>query len=122
MDKEVKPKFNIPKADEKEVVNVSSGGIGDIKKKFEKIDQVLFGVMIAIVLSMVAIIVSVIGLFLDQMRANNLVYKEYSQKTESVEATQNANDVLLKQIKDLSEQNNKNQGLIIELQKQLLKK
>lgn len=115
MDKEIKPEINIPKADEKEIVNVSSGEIGNLKKKFEKIDQVLFGVMIAVVLSMIAIIVSVIGLFLDQMRVNNIIYKEYSQKTESVETTQKINQELL-------DQNTKNQQIIIELQRQLLNK
>lgn len=118
MEKETKPEINIPKANEKEVVNVSSGEIGNLKKKFEKIDQILFGVMIAVVLSMVAIIVSVIGLFLDQMRVNNLTYKEYSQKTESVETTQNTNEILLKQIKDLAEQNKQDREII----KQLLNK
>ena len=115
MDKDIKPEIDIPKAEEKEVFYPSSGRMGAIEKKFEKIDQVLFGVMIAVVLSMIAIIVSVIGLFLDQMRTNNLVYKEYSQKTESVETTQKTNEVLLKQIQDLAKQNNKNQETIIDL-------
>ena len=82
MDKAVKPEINIPKAGEKEVVMLPRGYLGEINKKFGKIDQVLFGVMIAVVLSMIAIIVSVIGLFLDQMRVNNVIYKEYSQKNE----------------------------------------
>ncbi len=117
MEKEVDPKIDIPKASEKEVVNVSSGEIGNLKKKFEKIDQVLFGVMIAVVLSMIAIIVSVVGLFLDQMRVNNVFYKEYSQKTESVETTQKTNEALLQEIKNLSNQSKQDREII----KQLLK-
>jgi hypothetical protein len=71
--------------------------------------------MLAVILSMIAIIVSVIGLFLDQMRFNSAVYKEYSQKTESVEQTHKINQ-------DLLDQNRKNQELIVELGKQILKK
>jgi len=103
MEKEIKPEINIPKADEKGIVNVSSGEIGNLKKKFEKIDQVLFGVMLAVVLSMVAIIISAIGLFLDQMRVNNITYKDYSQKIESVESTQRINQELLKQVTENQE-------------------
>lgn len=117
---EDKIQIKIPKANEKEVATLPSGEIGNIKKKFEKIDQILFGVMLAVVLSMIAIIVSVIGLFLDQMRYNNAAYKEYSQKTESVEMIQRTNEALLKQIQGLLEQNKTNQESIIELQKQLL--
>ena len=103
---------SIPKADENEVANLPQGYLGNINKRFEKIDQVLFGVMIAVVLSLVAIIVSVIGLFLDQMRFNNTIYKEYSQKTNSVEITQNLNKELLEEIKELSQQNKTNSQLI----------
>ena len=119
------PVIKIPKASDNEVVNILSGKDGinsNIPKRLDKIDQVLYGVMIAVVLSMIAIIISVIGLFLDQMRYNNTVYKEYSQKTESVETTQKTKEVLLKQIQDLLEQNKKNQESIVELQKQALKK
>ena len=118
MDKDIKPEIDIPKADEKEVFYPSTGRMGAIEKKFEKIDQVLFGVMIAVVLSMIAIIISVIGLFLDQMRVNNVIYKEYSQKTESVETTQKINETLFKQIQDLAEQNKQDREII----KQLLNK
>jgi len=108
-------KIEIPKVEEKEVSVISSGEIGSIKKKFEKIDQVLFGIMLAVVLSMIAIIISVIGLFLDQMRFNNTTYKEYSQRNELIENMQKINQELL-------QQNKSNQEAIIELQKQLLLK
>ena len=112
---EDKIQIEIPKADKKEILTISKGEFGDVKKKFEKIDQILFSITIVVVLSLAAIIISVIGLFLDQMRYNNVAYREYSQKTESVEMTQKINQELL-------EQNMKNQELIIELQKQILKK
>lgn len=108
-----KPSINIPKAQDNEIFNVGSGEFGNIKKKFEKIDQVLFGVMLAVVLSMIAIIVSVIGMFLDQMRYNNAAYKDYSQKVRSVTETQAMNQFLLGQ-------DEKNQQLILELKKQIL--
>jgi len=59
-------------------------------------------------------VIYVTGIFLDQIRYNNAAYKEYSEKTESVEQTQKINQELL-------EQNKQNQETIIELQKQILK-
>lgn len=113
-----KPTIKIPKANDNEVINIppGKGGVNSgVNRRLDKIDQVLFGIMIAVVLSMIAIIVSVIGLFLDQMRANNLFYKEYSEKIESVENTQKTNEILLKQIQDLSEQNKQDREIIKQL-------
>lgn len=110
-----KPSISIPKANEDEVVNIppGKGGINSsVNQRLDKIDQVLYGVMLAVVLSMIAIIVSVIGLFLDQMRYNNAAYKDYSQKVQSVTETQDMNQFLL-------EQDEKNQQVILEKQKQI---
>lgn len=112
-EKTVQPQIKIPRASEKEVVNVPSGTLGDISKKFEKIDQILFGIMIAVVLSLVAIIVSVIGLFLDQMRFNNVVYKEYTEKINTLDSLKDSNRFLL-------EQNKESQNIIIEQQRQII--
>ncbi|MEK9165982.1 MAG: hypothetical protein AAB525_03975 [Patescibacteria group bacterium] len=106
-------KIRIPKVDEKKVATLSSGEIGNIKKKFEKIDQILFGVMLAVVLSLVAIIVSVTSLFLDQMRYNNAAYREYSEKIQTLDSAREANNELLKQ-------NKQNQELILKQQNQIL--
>jgi predicted PurR-regulated permease PerM len=110
---ENKVTIEIPRADEKEVVTIPSGEFGEIKKKFERIDQILFGVMLSVVLSLVAIIVSVLSLFVDQMRYNNAAYKEYSEKLHVVESLRESNS-------NLQEQNNINQELIIKQQKQIL--
>ena len=96
----------LAKADEKLIEAV---------KRIEKIDKVLF-VVVIVLLVMVATLV------IDSFHINSAIYKEYSEKTASVETTQKANEVSLKQIQDLSEQNKKNLEMIIELQKQLLKK
>ena len=77
-------------------------------KRIEKIDWTLFAVVL-ILLVMVATLV------IDSFNINSATYKEYSQKTASVETTQKVNQELL-------EQNKKNQEIIIELQTQLLKK
>lgn len=76
--------------------------------KFKYINYILSGVVI-ILLVMVA------TLIIDSFHINSTIYKEYSQKTESVEMTQKINQELL-------EQNIKNQELIVELQKEILKK
>lgn len=111
-DKLIQPEIKIPKADEKEVVTIPEGTIGKINEKFEKIDQVLLGIFFVVVLAIVAIIISVIGLFLDQMRFNNVLYKEYSDKTKVL-------DINLGVTKELLNQNKQTQELIIKQQKQI---
>lgn len=111
-------KIRIPKADEKEVATIAPGAFkNSVKKRFEKIDNILFGVITAVVVSLVAVVISTVGLFLDQMRYNNAAYKEYSQKIESVETTQKTNEVLLKQIQELIEQSKQDR----EIKKLLIK-
>ena len=105
--------ITIPKSGENEVAILHSGEMGVIKKKFEKIDQILFGIMLAVVLSLVAIIVSVIGLFLDQMRFNNVAYREYAEKMQIIDSEQDTNAELLKQ-------NKQNQELILIQQNKIL--
>ena len=111
---EDKVKIEIPRANEGEVVVVPSGTLGNIHKKLKDINQLVMSINLVVVLSLVAIIISVVGLFIDQMRYNNAAYKEYSQKKDSVENTQNIN-------KELLDQNQKNQQLILEQQKQIIK-
>lgn len=113
-------KITIPikKSDDDEVVIIppGKGGINsEIKNRLDKIDQVVYGVMVAVVLSSIAIIVSVVGLFLDQMRVNNEVYKEYIKSNQFSENTEKYSQSLLKQNQD-------NQEIIINLQKQILNK
>jgi hypothetical protein len=78
--------------------------------KFKDVNYLLLAVVI-ILLLMVATLV------IDSFHINSATYKEYSQKTESVEITQKANEALLKQVKELFEQNKNNQTLIIKPQK-----
>lgn len=115
IEKIVQPQIKIPRVDEKEIFNLPSGLLGEINKKFEEIHQVISGINIIVVLSLVAIIISMIGIFLDQMRFNSVVYKEYSDKTKSLELIQESNKILL-------EQNKQNQQIIIDQQKQILDK
>lgn len=74
--------------------------------KFKDFNYILSGVVL-VLLIMVATLV------IDSFHINSVTYKEYSQKTESVENTQNVN-------KELLDQNQKNQQLILEVQKQIL--
>ena len=103
--------IEIPKASSKEIVQIPKGVLGDMKKKFEQLDKVVFGIMIAVVLSAIAIIVAVIGLFLDQMRFNSAAYKEYSDKNDVIVELQSTNQELLKTNKLLMDK-------LLELQKQ----
>ncbi len=111
-------RIKIPKAEEKEIVSISSGDLGisprEAKRRFEKIDTLLFGIIGSVVISGIAVVIAVIGLFLDQMRYNNAAYNDYSQKIQSVSDTQAIN-------KSLLDQNDKNQKIIIEQQKEIQK-
>ena len=85
----------------------------ELKKKFEEIDKVLLGIIFVLILSLIAIIISVISLFLDQMRYNNAAYREYSEKIEVVNIAHTINQQILKQTE-------LNQVLILKQQKQLI--
>lgn len=89
-----------------------SDPIDEINNKLDRFFWVLFSVGFVFV---VTLLVMVVTLLVDSFHINSVTYKEYSQKTESVEMTQKANQELL-------DQNKQNQELIIELQKQILEK
>lgn len=74
--------------------------------KFKDINYILLSVVVILV-------IMVATLLIDSFHINSATYKEYSQKTKSVEMIQEANEELLNQ-------NRQNQSLIIELQKQIL--
>lgn len=117
MDKDEK-QIKIPENGEVQIKIPDTGGslsIEDVKKvtdpKFKDINFILLSVVI-ILLVMVATLV------IDSFHINSAIYKEYSQKTESVEVTQKTNEVLLKQIQDLSEHNKKELEIINQLLKE----
>jgi len=94
-------KVIIPKTNPKDLTNISEGEIGispkEAKARFEKIDNLLFGIIASVVISGIAVVVAVVGLFIDQMRYNNAAYRNYSDKTKSVEQTIRSNETMLKQ-------------------------
>jgi hypothetical protein len=91
--------------------------IDEINKKLDKFFYLLFTVGLVFVITL---IVMVATLVVDSFHINSTTYKEYSQKTESVETTQKANEILLKQVQELSEQNKQNQELILKQQNQII--
>jgi predicted PurR-regulated permease PerM len=117
-------RIKIPKAQENEIANILSGDLGvspkEAKRRFEKIDNLLFGIIASVVISGIAVVIAVVGLFLDQMRYNNAAYKEYSQKTESIETIQKTNEILLNQNQESVGQNTQNQELILKQQGQII--
>lgn len=54
----------------------------DAKDRFNKIDNILIAVVASVVISGIAIVVSVVGIFLDQLHYNNVAYNDYSQRLE----------------------------------------
>lgn len=84
----------------------------DVKKeadsKFKDINYILLTVV-------VILIVMVATLIIDSFHFNAATYKEYSDKTNSLESIQKSNKLLL-------EQNRQNQLLILDQQKQVLDK
>lgn len=106
----------IPVVDDGSIVSFPPGPVGhikDIKERFEKIDKVIFGLMLTVILSMIAIIVSVTGLFLDQMRYNNAAYRDYSEK---IKITESEKDI----VSSLFSQNKENQELILRQQSTII--
>ena len=91
--------------------------IETIHKKLDKFFWVLFSVGFVFVITL---LVMVITLLVDSFHFNSATYKEYSQKTESIEMTQKTNEDLLKQIQALSEQNKQNQEFILKQQNQII--
>jgi hypothetical protein len=93
-------------------IKITKGNTGGIESTMnDRIDR-HENTIYAVILFMLFMLA---GFLIDYFRFNSTVYKEYSQKTESVEVTQKINQELL-------DQNKKNQEVIIELQKQLIKK
>ncbi len=88
--------------------NEASRKLFETIKKIEKIDFVLFAVVIILV-------VMVATLVIDSFHINSAIYKEYSQKTESVEQTLKINHEMLKQIQQMSEDSKIDRKLIKEL-------
>ena len=117
MPKDKQPEFKI---NELQVISEAVNQAKDFSQKYtddklKSISWLMVGVVIVCFLAFIQLVV-------DSFHINSATYKEYSQKTESVENTQKTNEILLKQIQSLAEQNKKNQEFIIELQKQLLNK
>lgn len=93
-------------------------GLHNAGKSLERVDKIVLAVVTILVATVVTLLVMVAGLILDSQHFNSAVYKEYSQKTASVETTQKTNEVLLKQIQELLAQGTQDREII----KGLLKK
>ncbi|MBP6926184.1 MAG: hypothetical protein KBB70_00615 [Candidatus Pacebacteria bacterium] len=93
-------------------IQIKKGNTGNIdsgmEKRVDRHESIIYAVVI-VVLFMLG------QLLIDAFRFSSTTYKEYSEKTASVEATQKINQELL-------DQNIKNQQLIIDLHNQLLLK
>lgn len=110
MAKEKQPEFKIG---ELQVISEAVNQSKDFAQKYtddklKSISWLMVGVVIVCFLGFIQLVV-------DSFHINNATYREYSQKTDSVDATQKINQGLL-------DQNIKNQEIIIELQKQILNK
>lgn len=79
----------IPKADDNEVVYVQKGALGEIQKnindRFEKIDHLLLAVVGSVVISGVGVLVSAVGIFIDQAHFNNVLYQEIASQATSTQ-------------------------------------
>jgi len=76
-----------------------------INEKFDLYIKFVVGVLIVAIITMIFMVATLI---IDSFHFNSSTYKEYSDKTESVETTQKINQELL-------DQNQKNQKIIINL-------
>lgn len=70
----------------------------DVKKRLDKIDAILITIVVAVVLALISIIISVTGIFIDQLRYNNAAYKEYSQKLDIQKELEEKNNKIKSEI------------------------
>jgi len=80
----------------------------ETKKRFDRIDFILFGVVLAVLIGMIALLFSVIAMFWDQMRLNNAAYRDYAneleiqnQYLESVSGIESKQDEILKKMNEI---------------------
>ena len=50
--------INIPKADENEIVTIPKGVLGDIEDNFKRVDGIVYGIVIVILVTLCALIIS----------------------------------------------------------------
>lgn len=80
------------------------------KQRFDKIDNLLIAVVASVVIATIGVVVSVVGIFIDQLRFNNAAYTDYTNRIQNTNDLQKANKALLQQISN-------QQNLIISQQK-----
>lgn len=93
--------IQIPRAKNNEVVDIPSGSIlGDISKKIDQFGYLLIAIVASVIISGIAVVIAVVGIFIDQMRYNNAAYSDYSQQVKSNTSIQkeydNKIDLMLK--------------------------
>lgn len=110
------PKIKIPPiTDDSEITNLPTGKVGyNIQEKVKEIHWILYSIIVVIVLTLISIIVSVSGLFIDQMRYNNAAYRYYVEKIQTLDELKAQEQKLLYQIKQ-------DQQTIIKQNKALIK-
>ena len=83
--------------------------VGEINKKFDLYIKFVVGVLLVTVLTMIFMVATLV---LDAFHFNSVVYKEYSEKVNTLETIQKSNEYLM-------QENKQNQELIIELQSEI---
>jgi len=81
-----------------------------LNKKYEIIIFIIIGIFVVAIATLIFMAVT---LLIDARHFNSATYKEYSEKTQSLEVIQGNNKLLL-------DQNKQNQQLILDQQKQIL--
>lgn len=74
-----KTKETIFEANQEKVVDLSTGNI-ELKKRIDKHEVVIYSILLIVALSLVTVVISVTGLFLDQLRYNRATYEMLNEK------------------------------------------
>lgn len=95
------------------------GGVSGYTKeqadaKFRDIHYVLIGVVVILLVMVATLLIMGATLIIDSLHLNSATYKEYSEKTDTLNLLRDTNRELLKQ-------NQENQEFILEQQTQVLK-
>lgn len=93
-------------------VQFSQDPLEALNKKLDKFFWLAFSVGFIFVVSLLAVVIT---LLVDSFHFNSATYREYSEKIQTLNALQEENV-------ELQNQNQKNQELILEMQKEILNK
>ena len=114
--------IKIPQIDEVQIKIPDVGGAVTAEDVTKEADSKFKDINYILLSTIIILMVMVATLVIDSFHINSATYKEYSQKTDAVESIQKSNEILMKQVIELTEQNKNNQQVFLDQQKKMIEK